>query len=271
VPSSALDRLSRVTAEVRYIKQHTAEKCAFVCPRSSEPHYGRVGVFKQHTAEKVCPCVPSSGTVGLTATAVQLHSPGWHPRVAGDPQMLFLRSAKTAVLCGLFFLALTGIPAHPQNTIKVIGSNIATGKTPPAQAVDEAKVFASIAPKYPMSQKTWHWIIVADDMMWNHLVLHLGCNPNTGYSIYGVTDLGTKTTFFRGSTFLRPDQSEANPQHVIAHEMAHVYLQSRDEAVVDATAQAWMKNVAATERGEQELLRVHKTAATDEVYVRSSK
>jgi hypothetical protein len=95
-----------------------------------------------------------------------------------------------------------------------------------------------------MSQKTWYWIIVADDTMWKRLVLHMGFDRNNGYTIYGVTDLETKTTFFRGSTFLRPDQPEANPDHIIAREMAHVYLQSRDEAVVDATAKLWVKNVA---------------------------
>ncbi|HVJ07225.1 MAG TPA: ImmA/IrrE family metallo-endopeptidase [Acidisarcina sp.] len=60
-------------------------------------------------------------------------------------------------------------------------------------------------------------------------------------TIYSSTDIDAGTTFLRGTTLLHPDLPEAAPDHVIAHELAHIMLHSRDEAVVEAQTRKWLE------------------------------
>jgi hypothetical protein len=80
-----------------------------------------------------------------------------------------------------------------------------------------------------MKNQQRYWIIVADDAMWTRLITHLGIPSNAGVSYYGQTDLQAHVTYIGGKTLLHPDSNDARPEHVIAHEMAHVFLNRRDE------------------------------------------
>jgi hypothetical protein len=96
-----------------------------------------------------------------------------------------------------------------------------------------------------MKEKKWQWIIVADDAAWKLLMIRMGFDANEHIEYYGQTDIDHGITFIRGWTLTHPDRIEANPEHVIAHEMAHVYLHSRDEKLVDETAEQWLTKLAA--------------------------
>jgi predicted SprT family Zn-dependent metalloprotease len=63
--------------------------------------------------------------------------------------------------------------------------------------------------------------------------------------IYGATFLPTHLTLLRGSSF---DQVQPDPELVIAHELAHIYLHSEDEVEVDHASREWVETIRATER-----------------------
>jgi hypothetical protein len=120
------------------------------------------------------------------------------------------------------------------------GTFLKVGKPYPVEAIAEEKVFAAIAPRFPMKQQAWKWIIIVDEPMWKQLIMRMGFRDDPSVSYYGETDLEGGVTYIRGFTLLHPDQTDARPEHVISHEMAHVYLNSRDEVLVDQTADKWM-------------------------------
>ncbi|RZU39302.1 hypothetical protein [Edaphobacter modestus] len=131
--------------------------------------------------------------------------------------------------------------ARAQNTITVVGTFVQAGKTPPADAVAEVKLFQSVSSKFPMKEKTWKWVVIVDDTMWQQLMIKLGFDPNTPLQYYGQTDIDHQVTFIRGWALIHPELFNQVPEHIIAHEMAHVFLHSRDEKLVDDQALTWIK------------------------------
>lgn len=152
---------------------------------------------------------------------------------------------KTLLSIVAFLLIVSCTRAHAQNSVKVVGTFIKDGAPPSADAVAEAKIFGQVARQFPLREKQWKWVIVADDALWHQLIIRMGFRDDPRISYYGQTDLEGHQTYIRGWTLLHPDQPDAAPEHVIAHEMAHVYLHSTDEVVVDKTAHQWMKDAAA--------------------------
>lgn len=143
-----------------------------------------------------------------------------------------------------FFALIFCVPAFcqnpAQNIVRVEGTFIMAGKPLPADAIAEEKVFVTIAPRFPMKRQHWLWIIVVDEPMWKQLMVRMGLPDDPRISYYGQTDLQDGVTYIRGYTLIHPDQPSARPEHVISHEMAHVYLNSADEVLVDHTADVWM-------------------------------
>jgi hypothetical protein len=135
--------------------------------------------------------------------------------------------------------ALCQVPTG-HNVIRVEGTFVKTGKPLSSEAIAEEKIFAQIAPRFPMKSQAWQWIIVVDEPMWKLLMVRMGFPNDPRTSYYGQTDLQDGVTYIRGYTLLHPDQPDAKAEHVISHEMAHVYLNSADEGLVDRTADAWM-------------------------------
>jgi len=61
-----------------------------------------------------------------------------------------------------------------------------------------------------------------------------------GDRVYAVTDLEGRTTCVRGTTLMRPDQPQASPEHVVAHELAHTMLRTPDEDQAEQLARHWL-------------------------------
>ena len=142
---------------------------------------------------------------------------------------------------------------YAQNTVHVLGTFVKEGVAPPPEAVSEAKMFIDIAKAFPLKERTWRWIIIADDTMWYQMLIKMGIDHNQQVEYYGQTDIDRGITFIRGWTLLHPDRSgfEGCPEHVIAHEMAHVYLHSRDEKMVEETARQWVIKYRGNETADE--------------------
>jgi hypothetical protein len=96
---------------------------------------------------------------------------------------------------------------------------------------------------YPHPATGWHFIVVCDDPTWQHVMRKIGMADDLGEH-YGETDIKDNLTLIRGTKLTHADLG-VPPEHIIAHELAHVILHSTDEAEVDRQAFAWM-----TERRE---------------------
>jgi hypothetical protein len=144
-----------------------------------------------------------------------------------------------AFLASLLFLFPTFSQA--QISITAAGTFVKTGQAPPSDAISEVKLFQSIGSKFPMKEKAWKYVIVADDTMWKQLMVKMGFDPNTPLQYFGQTDIDHSITFIRGWALIHPELFGQDPEHIIAHEMAHIYLHSRDEKLVDDQAVAWIK------------------------------
>lgn len=84
--------------------------------------------------------------------------------------------------------------------------------------------------------------MACDDRTWASLLQHLG-HDTAGQYTYALTDQKNHITYLRAEGILNPTQGpDSEPEHVIAHELAHIYLHSSDERRVDAQATAWQKS-----------------------------
>jgi hypothetical protein len=61
--------------------------------------------------------------------------------------------------------------------------------------------------------------------------------------IYASTDLSGRTTYIRGAKLLYPYDLQAEPDDIIAHELAHIRLRSSSEARADSLARRWQSSV----------------------------
>jgi hypothetical protein len=77
-------------------------------------------------------------------------------------------------------------------------------------------------------------------------VKHLGWRTAPwGYTM-ALTDQTAHITYVRADAILHPKLGpDSEPEHIIAHELAHIYLPSDDEAVVEAQAWRWQKEIPA--------------------------
>jgi hypothetical protein len=107
----------------------------------------------------------------------------------------------------------------------------------PVSCQTQADLLLQTLQRYP-HPANWHWILLCDDAAWNHLLVHIDRSRD---SVYAVTDLEGRTTCVRGTTLLRPDQPQASPEHVVAHELAHIMLRTPDEDRAEQLARHWLR------------------------------
>jgi hypothetical protein len=62
-----------------------------------------------------------------------------------------------------------------------------------------------------------------------------------GLTHYGETEIDRRITLFRGRKLIHPDTG-VSPEFIVAHELAHIMLHSRNEQIVDLTARKWVEN-----------------------------
>jgi hypothetical protein len=123
-------------------------------------------------------------------------------------------------------------------------------KTPTDDCKRAEMLVAVVGSKLPLPKGDWHFVVVCDEVSWQHLIIaqaeHLreeDRDPSKG-EIYADTILDKKITIFRGYKLVHPDENVA-PEHTIAHELAHIYLDSANENKVDRQADTWVSELKA--------------------------
>jgi hypothetical protein len=128
--------------------------------------------------------------------------------------------------------------ATAQNKVQFISSTAKDGAAPPSACIQQAQAAISIIKQLPHPD-TWTWVVVCDDLAWQRWEKHISWEEQ-GSPLLALTDRASKVTYLRGPAILNPAmQASARPEHFIAHELAHIALNSSDEEAVDKLAWKW--------------------------------
>ena len=144
----------------------------------------------------------------------------------------------------VLFSALSPIPAMAQNRLSTASDFSKPGQPVSQECMKEASEFAKLVSIYPHPSSGWNFVIVCDEGSWKHLMQRTALDQEPGEH-YGETDIDKGITLIRGYKLLYPDMG-ASSDHVVAHELAHIMLRSRDEQKVDKQASLWLAERAAT-------------------------
>lgn len=140
------------------------------------------------------------------------------------------------------FLALIlglSLSAVAQTPIKYFPSHPPTAGSIPQACLDEGDSLKAQLTRFPHPDK-WTFVIACDDHAWDDL-LALAGHAGTSRVIFGATNPDNHSTLLRGTTLVGKDR-EMTPEHLVAHELAHVYLHSSNERRVGDQALEWMKS-----------------------------
>jgi len=148
-------------------------------------------------------------TVGLGWIALLLLAPGGFAQAGGD-----------------------------RSDIRIVSSFVAAGEPVPANCREQAHTFAESLVRYPRPA-SWHWVLVCDEAGWGRFLRLSGRDGQD--SIYASTDLAARTTYLRGARLATPGDFGAELDRVVAHELAHIRLNSRDEPSAEALARLWSR------------------------------
>jgi hypothetical protein len=143
---------------------------------------------------------------------------------------------RKAILLVTFFVT-SFISAHAQLQLTAF-SDSAT--TPPA-CQEAVSAFIHLSVQYQRPTQ-WHFYVVCDEKSWTKLLKKQGID-DTRYQVYGSTFLGSHITYLRGYKLVHTDAADPTPDRIVAHELAHIALQSTDEALVDSTAKTWVTKI----------------------------
>lgn len=122
--------------------------------------------------------------------------------------------------------------------VRIVSSFVAIGAPVPEECHQEAYAFARSLVRYPRPA-SWHWVLICDEPGWSRFLRSSG--RVEGEAIYASTDLTARTTYIRGAKLLEPYDLQADSDKVIAHELAHIWLGSRNEAKAGSLAGRWQK------------------------------
>jgi hypothetical protein len=112
------------------------------------------------------------------------------------------------------------------------------------ECTQEVAVVVPILNTYP-APADWTWILVCDEAAWHRLEMHTGQANVAGMTV-GMTDRHNHLTYIRGYTVLHPssDDPDAQPRHIIAHELGHILADTSDENKAEKKAQELLKSVS---------------------------
>jgi hypothetical protein len=132
------------------------------------------------------------------------------------------------------------LPPPPPTTgasdVRFVSSFVPPGEPVPSECRQEAHVFALSLVRYARPD-SWHWVLVCDEAGWRRFLRLSG--RDEGAAIYASTDLTARTTYLRGSKLLYPYDLHAEPDDIIAHELAHIRLRTGSEARADELVRLW--------------------------------
>ena len=86
----------------------------------------------------------------------------------------------------------------------------------------------------------WHFVLVCGENGWKDYSAYATGNGSALDGVYADTNAGNHETFLRAS--LSGDQMDATLQRTIAHEVASVLLNSKDEAAIQKQVALWISN-----------------------------
>lgn len=149
---------------------------------------------------------------------------------------------KVKHLCIVALALVAFVPSSAQ-TMKSYSTFTKNGAAPDV-CKQEAAVIRPLLTEFQAPQ-SWTWVVVCDEPSWSSLAMRLNIQEDPGGTILAETDIVNHYTFIRGYKVLHPisDLEEAQPRHVIAHELGHILANTHDEGVA--------------ERRAEELLRTH--------------
>jgi len=136
--------------------------------------------------------------------------------------------------------------AQGQSTISYFSSFAKPGQAVPQQCIDAKTILADALSAYPHPDK-WTYIIACDENAWHQVMTHIGITESDGKHL-GETDFSddVKLTYLNGAALVALNDVRTTPEHVVAHELCHIYLHSHDEKKVDKLATDWVSKRQAT-------------------------
>jgi hypothetical protein len=167
--------------------------------------------------------------------------------------MRFRRFAgRAAGVAALFYCSVAGvcqsIPAQPGASGAAAAADrisihyVATGAKAGEVPASCGKILAVLVPyiqAYP-HPSGWEWYVACDEAAWARIQLRQGNQVGSG--ILAITNRAERSTIIRGSAMVQAysDDFRAQPEHIVAHELCHIYLESSDESKVDELATRWV-------------------------------
>ena len=136
-------------------------------------------------------------------------------------------------------LLVFAAPVFAQNTLAPVTDFGKKGAPVSADCQQEMSVFVKLASVYPHPKSGWKFYIVCDESTWKEFMQQSFFSTD-GMEHYGETDIDKGVTMIRGWKLIHPDLG-VTPDHIVAHELAHIMLHSRDERKVDAQAYMWIQ------------------------------
>lgn len=135
----------------------------------------------------------------------------------------------------LAFMSL--VPAAAQQKYSPFQVGLKSGQPVSQTCVDAAHAMAPIIRQFPHPD-AWQWVLACDSRSWSELIQHLGYD---GPKPLALTDQKNHVTYVNAEAIVHPEIGDAaSPEHVISHELAHIFLHSADERKVDDQASEWI-------------------------------
>ncbi|MBB5061532.1 hypothetical protein HDF16_006268 [Granulicella aggregans] len=130
-------------------------------------------------------------------------------------------------------------PARARMSVQFIATGAKAGDPTPKSCQEILAVLLPYIQAYPHPDD-WTWDVACDAAAWARIQLRQGNQVGSG--ILAITNRPAHSTIIRGSAMVHAYSGDfrAQPEHIIAHELCHIYLQSSDEYKVDALATRWV-------------------------------
>src|SRR5580698_7351533 len=139
-----------------------------------------------------------------------------------------LASKLVSVVMATFALSIS---AMSQNKLSFAGGLIKLGDPPTKECLNEIHAFTKLAILFLHPPTGWDFVIVCDEVSWLDVTRRIFPYQDLREH-YGETDIDKSITLIRGYRLLNADRN-ASAELIVAHELAHIMLRSRDEKKVD--------------------------------------
>jgi hypothetical protein len=130
----------------------------------------------------------------------------------------------------VFLLLLPSAFVSAQISIRYFPSHPPKDGSIPQVCLDEGSVLRTELQRFPHPSK-WTFIVACDETSWAAVERHVDWSNVPG-KVLGLTDIDNGITYLRGWSLIHPfdGTEEACPEHVIAHELAHITCTPRMRA-----------------------------------------